>query len=136
MGSSNKKTNLSDEKLDKILSVVKSLNDRIGLLDNRISALEGSLHESPDPSESKITKLNSIPQVNFDEKDMMLERAYEVLAKENRPMTTQEVAEEIGRSRSTTSQYLNELHNRNLLTKSQGKSRDKSRNIVFSLDSS
>ena len=134
MGSSNKKTNLSDEKLDKILSVVKSLNDRIGLLDNRISALEGSLHESPNPPESKVPKLNPIPQVNFDEKDMMLERAYEVLAKENRPMTTQEVAEEIGRSRSTTSQYLNELHNRNLLTKSQGKSRDKSRNIVFSLD--
>ncbi|MHA2165314.1 MAG: helix-turn-helix domain-containing protein [Candidatus Hodarchaeales archaeon] len=136
MGSSNKNTNLSDEKLDKILTVVKSLNDRIGLLDNRISVLEGSLHESPNPPESKVTKHNSIPQVNFDEKDMMLERAYEVLAKENRPMTTQEVAEEIGRSRSTTSQYLNELHNRNLLTKSQGKSRDKSRNIVFSLDSS
>ena len=57
-----------------------------------------------------------------------------VLAKKNMPMTTQEVAEEIVMIRSTTSQYLNELHNRNLLTKSQGKSRDKSRNIVFSLD--
>ncbi len=136
MGSSKKEPNLSNEKLDKILAVVKSLSDNIGLLDSRISALEGRLQQSTEPPGSKVTKINSNPQVNFDEKDMMLERAYEVLAKENRPMTTQEVAEEIGRSRSTTSQYLNELHNRNLLTKSQGKSRDKSRNIVFSLDSS
>ena len=134
MGSSEKETNQPDKKLDEILTVVKSLSDIIPLLDKRISALEGRLHQSTKPPEPIVTKLNSNPQVNFDEKDMMLERAYEVLAKENRPMTTQEVAEEIGRSRSTTSQYLNELHNRNLLTKSQGKSRDKSRNIVFSLD--
>ena len=136
MGSSKKEPNLSNEKIDKILAVVKSLSDSIGLLDSRISALEGRFQQSTEPSGSKTTKINSNPQVNFDEKDMMLERAYEVLAKENRPMTTQEVAEEIGRSRSTTSQYLNELHSRNLLTKSQGKSHDKSRNIVFSLDSS
>ncbi len=134
MGPSKKDPNLSDEKLDKILTVVKSLSDSIGLLDKRISALEGRLQQPTEVSVSKVTKFNSDPQVNFDEKDKMLERAYTVLAKENRPMTTQEVAEEIGRSRSTTSQYLNELHNRNLLTKSQGKSRDKSRNIVFSLD--
>ena len=134
MNASKKGTNLSDEKLDKILAEVKSMNDRIGNLDNRISTLEKCLNQSTASSETKEAKIHLNPQVNFDEKDMMLERAYEVLAKENRPMTTQEVAEEIGRSRSTTSQYLNELHNRNLLTKTQGKSRDKSRNIVFSLD--
>ena len=135
MVSSKKGTNLSDKKLDKILAEVKSMNDRIGHLDDRISHLEESLHQSHKPPEPKVTRLDSTPQVDFDEKDMMLERAYEVLAKENRPMTTQEVAEEIGRSRSTTSQYLNELHRRNLLIKSHGKSRDESRNIVFSLDS-
>jgi predicted HTH transcriptional regulator len=134
MDSSKKNTNLSEEKLDKILTVVKSLSDSIGVLDKRISALEGFLQQSTEAPPSKEVKFNSNPQVNFDEQDKMLERAYVVLAKKNRPMTTQEVAEEIGRSRSTTSQYLNELHNRNLLTKSQGKSRDKSRNIVFSLD--
>jgi len=134
MGPAKKDPNLSDEKLDKFLTVVKSLSDSIGVLDKRISALEGRLQQSTEVPVSKITKLIPDPQVNFDEKDKMLERAYTVLAKENRPMTTLEVAEEIGRSRSTTSQYLNELHNRNLLTKTQGKSRDKSRNIVFSLD--
>jgi len=134
MGSSKKEANLPNEKLDKILTVIKSLSDSVGLLDKRISALEENLHQSTEVSVSKVAKMSSNPQVNFDEKDKMLERAYVVLAKENRPMTTQEVAEEIGRSRSTTSQYLNELHNRNLLTKTQGKSRDKSRNIVFSLD--
>ena len=134
MDSSKKNTNLTEEKLDKILTDVKSLSDSIGVLDKRISALEGFLQQSTEGPPSKEVKFNSNPQVNFDEQDKMLERAYVVLAKKNRPMTTQEVAEEIGRSRSTTSQYLNELHNRNLLTKSQGKSRDKSRNIVFSLD--
>jgi predicted HTH transcriptional regulator len=134
MESAKKEPNLSEEKLDKILTVVKSLSDNISILDKRISALEGSLQQSTEIPVSKASKIDSNPQVNFDEKDKMLERAYTILAKENRPMTTQEVAEEIGRSRSTTSQYLNELHNRNLLTKTQGKSRDKSRNIVFSLD--
>ena len=134
MASSKKESNPTDEKLERILAVVKSLSDNIGILDKRLSALEGRLKQSTEAPQSKLVKLNSHPQVNFDEKDKMLERAYVVLAKENRPMTTQEVAEVIGRSRSTTSQYLNEINNRNLLTKSQGKSRDKSRNIVFSLD--
>ncbi|MCK4848314.1 MAG: helix-turn-helix domain-containing protein [Candidatus Heimdallarchaeota archaeon] len=134
MGSSKKESNLSDEKLDKILAVVKLNRDSISLLDKRISALEGCLQQSTKVSKPKVTTLVSNPQVDFDDKDKMLERAYTVLATEKRPMTTLEVAEEIGRSRSTTSQYLNELHSRNLLTKTQGKSRDKSRNIVFSLD--
>ena len=134
MGSSKKEENLADEKLDKILAVVKALNDNMAQLDKRISALEGCLQQSTELPKTKVTKVTSNPQVNFDEQDKMLERAYEAIASENRPMTTLEVAEIIGRSRSTTSQYLNELHNRNLLIKSQGKSRDKSRNIVFSLD--
>ena len=134
MALTKKDPNLSDEKLDKILTVVKSLSNSVDLLDKRISALEGYLQQPTEISASTEKKFNSNPQVNFDEKDKMLERAYTVLANENRPMTTQEVAEVIGRSRSTTSQYLNELHSRNLLTKTQGKSRDKSRNIVFSLD--
>jgi len=134
MAPTKKDPNRSDEKLDKILAVITSLSNSIDLLDKRISTLEEYLQQPTEISASTGTKFNSDPQVNFDEKDKMLERAYTVLANENRPMTTQEVAEVIGRSRSTTSQYLNELHSRNLLTKTQGKSRDKSRNIVFSLD--
>jgi predicted transcriptional regulator len=61
----------------------------------------------------------------------MLKRAYDVLAEAPRPLTTQEVADRIGRSRSTTSQYLNELHQRNLLLKTYGTTPDKSRNVVF-----
>ena len=134
MGSSKTEENLAEKKLDKILAVVKALNENMVVLDKRISALEGCLQQSTELPETKVTKVSSNVHVNFDEQDKMLERAYEVIASENRPMTTQEVAEIIGRSRSTTSQYLNELHSRNLLNKTQGKSRDKSRNIVFSLD--
>ena len=133
MVTSQNKGNPSDEKLDNILDAIKALTDQVKVLDRRISLLEGSFEQSTIPfTLPELSKAEPVPQVDFDDRDEMLKRAYIVLTKAHRPMTTQEVAEQIGRSRSTTSQYLNELHQRNLLLKTQGTTPDKSRNIVFS----
>lgn len=121
------------ERLETIITSIKALSDEIHVINQRLSLIEGSLNQSPIPSQpSKASESDSVPQVNFNDKDEMLKRAYEILAESPQPMTTQEVAELIGRSRSTTSQYLNELHQRNLLLKTHGTTPDKSRNIVFS----
>ena len=133
MVTSKDKGDLSEKKLDTILDAVKVLTNQVNILEKRISLLEGSFDQSkpqfslPDPFDP-----DSTPQVDFDDKDEMLQRAYSVLRNAPQPLTTQEVADQIGRSRSTTSQYLNELHSRNLILKSHGTTPDKSRNIVFS----
>ncbi|MHA2052455.1 MAG: helix-turn-helix domain-containing protein [Candidatus Hodarchaeales archaeon] len=122
-----------DNVLDNLVDAVKTLNKQISLLDHRLSVLEGS--NLPKTNTTDIfdsLEHQNTPQVDFEDKDEMLKRAYQVLALAQRPMTTQEVAEKIGRSRSTTSQYLNELHQRNLLQKMHGITPDQSRNIVFS----
>ncbi|MHA2174672.1 MAG: helix-turn-helix domain-containing protein [Candidatus Hodarchaeales archaeon] len=122
-----------DNVLDNLVNAVKTLNKQISLLDHRLSVLEGS--NLPKTNTTDIfdsLEHQNTPQVDFEDKDEMLKRAYQVLALAQRPMTTQEVAEKIGRSRSTTSQYLNELHQRNLLQKMHGTTPDQSRNIVFS----
>ena len=119
--------------LETVLNAVKALRKEISHLNQRLSVLEGSYLSKTNTEEiTSSYDPHSTPQVDFDDKDEMLKRAYQVLTQAQRPMTTQEVAEKIGRSRSTTSQYLNELHHRNLLQKMQGTTPDKSRNIVFS----
>ena len=143
MHSSDKNSSISeekfDEKLDTLLTTVNSLVTtvnsicgQISIIDQRIAVLEGFSHrEIATVAVSDSREPRATPQVNFDNKDEMLKRAYDVLAQAPRPLTTQEVADRIGRSRSTTSQYLNELHQRNLLLKTYGTTPDKSRNVVF-----
>lgn len=122
-----------EDRLDTILNAVKLLSEQVSHLDHRLSVLEGNFLPKTNPNDFiESFDPQNTPQVDFNDKDEMLKRAYQVLAEAQRPMTTQEVAEKIGRSRSTTSQYLNELHHRNLLQKMQGTTPDKSRNIVFS----
>ncbi|MHA1995625.1 MAG: helix-turn-helix domain-containing protein [Candidatus Hodarchaeales archaeon] len=121
-----------EEKLEPLVTSINSVCDQINIMDRRLSILEGSPHqEISTVTVSDSQDLRATPQVNFDNKDEMLKRAYDVLAEAPRPLTTQEVADRIGRSRSTTSQYLNELHQRNLLLKTYGTTPDKSRNVVF-----
>ena len=143
MNSSEKKSNILEEislllekkleeKLDPLITSLNLVCNQISGIDQRLSLLEGSSSQEistvtvSDSHDPRVT-----PQVNFDNKDEMLKRAYDVLAEAPRPLTTQEVADRIGRSRSTTSQYLNELHHRNLLLKTYGTTPDKSRNVVF-----
>jgi hypothetical protein len=120
------------EKLNPLLDSLSLVRDQINNIDQRLSLLEGF----PTEKLSTVTDSNpeiprSTPQVNFEDKDEMLKRAYDVLAESPRPLTTQEVADKIGRSRSTTSQYLNELQKRNLLLKTYGETPDQSRNVLF-----
>ncbi len=120
------------EKLDPLMTSLSLVRSQISNIDQRLSLLEGSPQDHistvtvSDPEGPRPT-----PQVDFDDKDEMLKRAYDILAEAPRPLTTQEVADKIGRSRSTTSQYLNELQKRNLLFKTYGETPDRSRNVVF-----
>ena len=121
-----------EEKLNPLITSLDLVCNQISGINQRLSLLEGSsLQEIPTVTVSESHDPRATPQVNFDNKDEMLKRAYDVLAEAPRPLTTQEVADRIGRSRSTTSQYLNELHQRNLLEKHYGTTPDKSRNVVF-----
>jgi hypothetical protein len=130
-----KKVVASEKKLDNILSSVESLSKQVYVIDQRLSKIEHRMnsqsYDSVSTLPSEPTDSVSKPEVDFNDKDEMLKRAYDVLASAPRPLTTQEVADKIGRSRSATSQYLNELHQRNLLLKTQGTTPDKSRNILF-----
>ncbi len=136
------------EKLDPLVTSLNLVCDQISAIDQRLSLLEGSTgKELPTVTFSDPKNPRPTPQVNFDNKDDMMKRAYDtlsefpmlrraynvLLAEAPRPLTTQEVADKIGRSRSTTSQYLNELQKMKLLDKEHGETPDQSRNIVFRL---
>ncbi|MFX1282230.1 MAG: MarR family transcriptional regulator [Promethearchaeota archaeon] len=122
-----------DEKLDKILSTVKTLGTDVKSLKNRISQLEGRIDQKLsipiESSESKSTE-RKIDPVNFDELDEHLKRTYEILETAQKPMDASELAERMGRSRSTISYHLNQLEKKEFLEKIPSP-KDRSRNVFF-----
>ncbi|MFX0171634.1 MAG: helix-turn-helix domain-containing protein [Candidatus Hodarchaeota archaeon] len=123
------------EKLDLILSTVTKLTEHLDSLDQRISRLEGNLDQQltvpAEFDESERENLDESERTDFNNLDEHLKRTYQTLAEANKPMTASEVAERMGRSRSTTSYHLNQLEKLNFLEKFSGKSKDSSRNMFF-----
>ncbi|MFX1506163.1 MAG: helix-turn-helix domain-containing protein [Promethearchaeota archaeon] len=126
----------SSEKLDEILSSVKELRNHIDNLDYRISRLEGhidrSLSISNKSSILKSTEENR-EQTDFDNLDEHLKRTYQTLAEAQEPLTASDVAERMGRSRSTTSYHLNKLEKMGMLVKFPSPSKESSRTVLFSV---
>lgn len=126
----------SNDKLDEILSNVKELRDHIDSLDHRISRLEGHIDKSLSIStKSSILKstLENVDQTDFDNLDEHLKRTYQTLAEAQEPLTASDVAERMGRSRSTTSYHLNKLEKMGILVKFPSPSKESSRTVLFSL---
>ncbi len=124
----------SQEKLDEILSSVKELRTHIDNLDHRISRLEGHIDRSLSIStRSSILKSNveNIEQTDFDNLDEHLKRTYQTLAEAQEPLTASDVAERMGRSRSTTSYHLNKLEKMGILEKFPSPSKESSRTVLF-----
>lgn len=123
-----------EDKLDLILSTVKKLTEHITILDQRLSKLEGNLDQQYFESSSKsliIPNDINISEDDFEGLDEHLKRTYQTLASAQKPMTASEVAEKMGRSRSTISYHLNRLENLNLLEKFSGTTKENSRSIFF-----
>lgn len=126
---------LSNEKLDNILSIVRKLSDDVNNLDNRISKLEKNLDQQKEISltfdHEEEGKKNDDKLLPFNNLDEHLKRTYQILATSNKPMTASEIAERMGRSRSTISYHLNEMEKLEILEKFPGKSKDSSRSMFF-----
>ncbi len=125
----------SGDKLDKILVIVRKLSDDVSKLDNRISKLEENLNPRKElyltfeqEKEEENIENNLFP---FDNLDEHLKRTYQILATSKKPMTASEIAEQMGRSRSTISYHLNEMEKLEILEKFPGKSKDNSRSMFF-----
>jgi len=127
----------SKEKLDLILSTVMKLTEHIDNLDQRISRLEDNLDQrSTIPVKSVRSERefkDETKNTDFENLDEHLKRTYQILAEARKPLTASEVAERMGRSRSTTSYHLNKLFKMDYLEKFSGKSKESSRNIFFRL---
>jgi DNA-binding transcriptional ArsR family regulator len=125
----------SSHKLDEILSSVKELRNHIENLDYRISRLEGHIDKklsiSTKPGIVKPTGEN-IEYTDFDDLDEHLKRTYQTLAEAQEPLTASDVAERMGRSRSTTSYHLNKLEKMGILVKFPSPSKESSRTVLFS----
>ena len=119
MGSEKEKNQLSSiDKIDLILETVISLKKDIDMLDSRISRIEINFNlPKLDDNENESSKFTNVVFCRFEELDDHLKRTYQILADENKPMTASEVAERMGRSRSTTSYHLNQLEKLNFLEK-------------------
>jgi DNA-binding MarR family transcriptional regulator len=134
----NENESVSKDKLTQILTILNELKGHINSLDDRISHLEGNLggnleqklpiHAGSNENNSTISQKQ---QRNFNNLDEHLKRTYKTLAKANKPLTASEVAELMGRSRSTTSYHLNQLEKIGVLEKFPSPSRESSRNILF-----
>ncbi len=124
----------SENKLDEILSSVRKLRNHIDTLDRRISRLEGQIQRklsfAVESSEFK-SEIEDAKKGDFDNLDEHLKRTYQTLAMAQKPMTASEVAERMGRSRSTTSYHLNKLEKMGVLEKFPSPSRESSRNVYF-----
>jgi len=126
----------SYDKLDEILSSVKELRNHIDNLDYRISRLEGHIDRSLSFStKSSILKSSSenVDHSDFNNLDEHLKRTYQTLAEAQEPLTASDVAERMGRSRSTTSYHLNKLEKMGILVKFPSPSKESSRTVLFSL---
>lgn len=123
---------LIQDQIELILSTVKELTDRIDTLNERISRLEGQIEKKlPTTTEIEEEMAEIVTKTDFNNLDDHLKRTYKTLVNAHKPMTASEVAERMGRSRSTTSYHLNKLFNLDFLEKVPGKSRDSSRNVFF-----
>jgi DNA-binding transcriptional ArsR family regulator len=126
----------SSDKLDEILLSVKELRNHIDNLDHRISRLEGHIDRSLSFStKSNILKSSTenVDHSDFDNLDEHLKRTYQTLAEAQEPLTASDVAERMGRSRSTTSYHLNKLEKMGILVKFPSPSKESSRTVLFSL---
>lgn len=124
----------SQDKLDEILSSVNELRTHIDNLDHRISRLEGHIDRSLSIStKSNILKstVENIEQTDFDNLDEHLKRTYKTLAEAQEPLTASDLAERMGRSRSTTSYHLNTLEKMGILEKFPSPSKESSRTVLF-----
>ncbi|MFW9902834.1 MAG: helix-turn-helix domain-containing protein [Candidatus Thorarchaeota archaeon] len=126
----------SSDKLDEILSSVIELRSYINNLDYRISRLEDHFDRSLSVS-SKTGILKSseenMDHADFEKLDEHLKRTYKTLAEAQEPLTASDVAERMGRSRSTTSYHLNKLEKMGILVKFPSPSKESSRTVLFSL---
>ena len=126
----------SNDKLDEILSSDKELRNHIDNLDHRISRLEGHIDRNLTIStKSNIVKstAENIENTDFENLDEHLKRTYQTLAEAQEPLTASDVAERMGRSRSTTSYHLNRLEKMGILVKFPSPSKESSRTVLFSL---
>ena len=124
----------SYDKLNEILSSVKELRNHIDNLDHRISRLEGHIDRSLSFStKSSILKSSedNVDHSDFDNLDEHLKRTYQTLAEAQKPLTASDVAERMGRSRSTTSYHLNQLEKMGILEKFPSPSKESSRTVLF-----
>ncbi|UCG03017.1 MAG: helix-turn-helix transcriptional regulator [Candidatus Heimdallarchaeota archaeon] len=127
----------SQDKLDEILLSVTELRTHFDNLDHRISQLEGYIDRNLSIStRSSILKsaVENREQTDFDNLDDHLKRTYQTLAEAQEPekgMTASEVAERMGRSRSTTSYHLNKLEKMGILEKFPSPSKESSRTVLF-----
>ncbi|UCE13679.1 MAG: winged helix-turn-helix transcriptional regulator [Candidatus Heimdallarchaeota archaeon] len=133
MNSHKKSPNPSvQNQIELILSTVTELTNRIDTLNERISKLEGQIEKNlPFKGKKEEKTAEIVTKTDFDHLDDHLKRTYQTLVDAQKPMTASEVAERMGRSRSTTSYHLNKLFNLDFLEKVPGKSRDNSRNVFF-----
>ena len=127
-----KKRSVTEEKLDKILITVEHLAKHIHSLDERLSHLEGNFDKKQQiisPSSSPSSEHTE--QSDFENLDEYLKRTYQFLANAQEPLTASDVAEQMGRSRSTISYHLNRLKELDFLEKVPSEDPDRSRNVFF-----
>ncbi|MFX0014194.1 MAG: helix-turn-helix domain-containing protein [Promethearchaeota archaeon] len=126
--------NTSQEKLDEILSSIKELRYHIGILDHRISQLEGHIDQKLSTVTKSVIFQSSVDdeqKTDFDDLDEHLKRTYQTLATAQEPLTASQLAERMGRSRSTTSYHLNKLEKMGVLEKFPSPLKQSSRSILF-----
>ncbi len=122
----------TERKLDKILTTVTHLTKQIQNLDERLSHLEGDLNKNrPINLTSRVSSSDNVEKTDFDNIDEHLKRTYQFLANAREPLTASDVAEQMGRSRSTISYHLNRLKELDLLEKVPSEDPERSRNVFF-----
>jgi len=133
MNSQNKdQKSTAEEKLDKILETVMHLTKQVYSLDERLSHLEGNYdNKNPIIIKSSSSSSNTVQQTDFDNLDEHLKRTYKYIANAQEPLTASDIAERMGRSRSTISYHLNRLKELDLLEKVASEDPDRSRNVFF-----
>ena len=128
----NENESASKEKLTQILTSLNELKDHIHSLDDRISHLEGNYDKSkPIVATSSSSSSDTVQKTDFDNLDEHLKRTYKYIVNAQEPLTASDIAEQMGRSRSTISYHLNRLKELDLLEKVASDDPDRSRNVFF-----
>ncbi len=133
MNSQNKdQKSIAEEKIDKILETVMHLTEQVYSLDERLSHLEGNYDKNkPIVATSSSSSSDTVQQTDFDNLDEHLKRTYKCIVNAQEPLTASDIAEQMGRSRSTISYHLNRLKELDLLEKVASDDPDRSRNVFF-----